>query len=138
MTYVRGVAHRGPRYTRGADGLYRAAAGQTINLEVCSSGGDDTHEAGTFSVADELRRIGIASNPFLIPQSEPSDLAFNQNFPGLRLWRQPNDLYQLRLGRVLNSVPVRDPLRQVNESIVAETRSRGASCRRSTLQQKLK
>lgn len=82
-------------YIRGSDGLYRDAAGQPINLEVRTSGGDDTHEAGTFSVADYLRRIGIAANPFLIPQAQRSDLAFNQNFPGLRLWRQPNDLYQL-------------------------------------------
>lgn len=82
-------------YTRGGDGLFRDAAGGTINLEVRTSGGDDTHEAGTISVADYLRKSGIDAFPFLIPQAQRSDLAYNQNFPGLRFWRQGNDLYQL-------------------------------------------
>lgn len=82
-------------YTRGPDGLFRDTAGQPINLEVRTSGGDDTHESGILSVSDYFRRIGIAAEPFLIPQARRSDLAFNQNFPGVRLWRQPNDLYQL-------------------------------------------
>jgi peptide/nickel transport system substrate-binding protein len=78
---------------KGPDALYRDASGQTIPLEVRTSGGDDAHEAGVLVIADELRTLGIAADPFLIPQARRSDLEYNQTFPGLRLWRKDNTLW---------------------------------------------
>jgi peptide/nickel transport system substrate-binding protein len=82
-------------YTKGSDGLYRDAAGQTIPLEVRTSGGDDAQEAGILSVSDYFRRAGIASDPFLIPQAQRDDREFGATFPGTRLWRQNNSIYDL-------------------------------------------
>jgi ABC-type transport system substrate-binding protein len=79
-------------YRRGADGMFRDNANQPINLEVRTSADDDTHEAGVFTIADSFKRIGINSEPFLIPQAVRNDREFNSNFPGVRFWRLPNDL----------------------------------------------
>ncbi|MPZ15689.1 MAG: hypothetical protein GEU73_14920 [Chloroflexi bacterium] len=82
-------------YTRGPDGMFLDAAGQRLALEVRTSGGDDTHESGVLSVVDSLRRAGIAAEPYFIPQAERQDRAANVSYPGLRLWRLPNDLWDL-------------------------------------------
>ena len=79
-------------YTRGADNLFRDAAGQTLPLDVRTSGGEDTHEAGLFTAADNFRQVGIAAEPFIIPQAQRNDREFNATFPGVRLWRQNNDV----------------------------------------------
>jgi peptide/nickel transport system substrate-binding protein len=83
-------------YTRGGDGFYRDAAGQRLGLEVRTSAEDDTHEAGVFTVADAWRQVGIAAEPFLIPQAQRNDREFNSTFPGIRFWRLPNDVDDLR------------------------------------------
>lgn len=79
-------------FTRGADGMFRDAAGQLLPLDVRTSGGEDTHEAGLFTAADYFRQVGIAAEPFIIPQAQRNDREFNANFPGVRLWRQNNDV----------------------------------------------
>lgn len=83
-------------YSRGGDGLYRDAIGQRISLEVRTSGEDDTHEAGVFTVADQWKRAGIAAEPFLIPQAQRNDREYNATYPGIRFWRLPNDADDLR------------------------------------------
>ena len=83
-------------YAKGADGFYRDAAGQRLSMEVRTSAEDDTHEAGTISVADFFRQAGIASEPFLIPQAQRNDREFNSTYPGVRLWRLSNDADDLR------------------------------------------
>lgn len=82
-------------YTLGGDGLFRDAAGQTINLEVRTSADDETQTSGILSVADNFRRVGIDATPFLIPQAQRDDREFNATFPGVRLWRQANDIWGL-------------------------------------------
>lgn len=79
--------------TKGADGLYRDSSGQPVPLDVRTSAGDDTHESGVLVVADQLRTLGIATEPFMIPQSRRSDLEYNQTFPGIRLWRKDNTVW---------------------------------------------
>jgi peptide/nickel transport system substrate-binding protein len=82
-------------YTRGADGMLRDASGQLLPLDVRTSGGDDAHEAGVITIAENLKRIGVNSEPYLIPQIQRDDRAFNAQFPGVRLWRQSNDLLDM-------------------------------------------
>lgn len=82
-------------YVRGADGLFRDATGQTISLEVRTSGGDDAHEAGVATIADNLKRVGVNAFPFLIPQAQRSDREYNATYPGVRLWRQNNGALDL-------------------------------------------
>jgi peptide/nickel transport system substrate-binding protein len=82
-------------YVRGADGMFRDTAGQLVPLDVRTSGGDDAHEAGVFTIAENLKRVGIASEPYLIPQAQRDDRAFNAQFPGVRLWRGSNSLFEV-------------------------------------------
>jgi peptide/nickel transport system substrate-binding protein len=82
-------------YRRGPDGLFRDASDQPITLEVRTSADDDTHEAGVFTIADSFKRVGIAAEPFLIPQAQRNDREFNSTYPGVRFWRLPNDLTSL-------------------------------------------
>lgn len=79
-------------YSRGPDGVFRDPGGQRLQLEVRTSGGDDAHEAGVFTIADHFKRVGIAAEPFLIPQAQRDDREYNSTYPGVRLWRLPNDL----------------------------------------------
>jgi peptide/nickel transport system substrate-binding protein len=83
-------------YSKGGDGMYQSASGQRLTLEVRTSAEDDTHEAGVFTVADFWRRIGIGSEPFLIPQAQRNDREFNSTYPGVRFWRLPNEPDDLR------------------------------------------
>jgi peptide/nickel transport system substrate-binding protein len=82
-------------YSRGADGVLRDAAGEKIGIEVRTSGGDDTHESGVLSVADNLRRVGLDATSYFIPQNAREDRAANVSYPGLRLWRLPNTVWDL-------------------------------------------
>ena len=79
-------------YTRGTDGMFRDATGQLLTLDVRTSGGEDTQEAGIFTSSDYFRQAGIAAEPFIIPQAQRNDREYNANFPGVRLWRQNNDI----------------------------------------------
>jgi len=83
-------------YTKGSDSPFRDAAGQPLALDVWTSGGDDAHEAGVLVVSDELRNLGIATEPFFVPQARRSDLEYNQSFPGIRLWRKDNSLWAVQ------------------------------------------
>jgi len=82
-------------YTFGSDGLFHDVAGLPLTLEVRTSGDDPTQEAGTLTAANAFRQVGIAADPFIIPQAQRADLEFNVSFPGVRLWRQPNDIWSL-------------------------------------------
>ncbi|MBM2811721.1 MAG: hypothetical protein HW416_2480 [Chloroflexi bacterium] len=82
-------------FTRAGDGFFRDASGERITLQVRTSGDDDTHEAAVYSVADYLKNLGIVTEPFIIPQALRDDREFNSTYPGLRVWRLPNDLWTL-------------------------------------------
>jgi peptide/nickel transport system substrate-binding protein len=82
-------------YTRAADGDYRDAAGQPLLLEVRTDGGggDDEQETAALAVNDAFRRVGISSAPLILTQQQRLDRELNATYPGVRVWRQPNDLW---------------------------------------------
>jgi len=82
-------------FTAGPDGLLRDPGGQTLALEIRTSGGDNTHEGAIITAADDLRRVGIAAEPVILPDARRNDRAFQQTFPALRLWRNANNLWTL-------------------------------------------
>jgi len=79
-------------YVKGGDGAFRDPAGQPLSFEVRTSGGDDTHEVATIAVSDAYKRFGLGTEPFMIPQALRTDREYNATFPGVRVWRLPNDL----------------------------------------------
>jgi len=78
--------------------MFRDATWHLLTLDVRTSGGEDTQEAGIFTSSDYFRQAGIAAEPFIIPQAQRNDREYNANFPGVRLWRQNNDI--LRVDRL--------------------------------------
>jgi peptide/nickel transport system substrate-binding protein len=82
-------------YTRAAAGDYRDAAGQPLLLEVRTDGGggDDEQETAALAVNDAFRRVGISSSPLILTQQQRLDRELNATYPGVRVWRQPNDLW---------------------------------------------
>jgi len=82
-------------YVRGSDGEWRDAAGQLLTLEVRTDGGggDDEQETAALAVNDAFRRVGISSSPLILTQQQRLDRELNSTYPGVRVWRLPNDLW---------------------------------------------
>ena len=77
-------------YTRGADGVFRDAAGQRLGLEIRTTAGDLLREKVLLSVADDWQRVGVAADPFIVPRQRASDQEYRATFPAFELVRQPN------------------------------------------------
>lgn len=85
-------------YARAGDGIFRDGAGGELSLEVRTDGGggDDAQETTALIVADYWKRVGIATRPLIISQLQRRDREYNSTFPGMRVWRLPNDADDLR------------------------------------------
>jgi peptide/nickel transport system substrate-binding protein len=79
-------------YSRGADGSFRSADGQRLEIEIRTTGGDDFQEKSMFSVSDYWQRGGIQMDPVVVPRQRATDREYRANFPGFELVRQPNAL----------------------------------------------
>ncbi|HEY3118212.1 MAG TPA: peptide ABC transporter substrate-binding protein [Chloroflexota bacterium] len=75
-------------FRRSADGLVRDASGQTLPLDVRTNPG---HEQRIQAIANYFKAVGIAAEPFVIPDSRRSDREYDDTYPGVRLWRLPNN-----------------------------------------------
>jgi peptide/nickel transport system substrate-binding protein len=87
---------QGLGYAKGADGVYRDGAGQALNIQVQTSADDDAQVAGNLALADAWKQFGLASESYLLPQAQRNDREVVANYPGVRVWRQPNDIDDLR------------------------------------------
>jgi peptide/nickel transport system substrate-binding protein len=72
-------------WTRGADGLYRSAAGETLNLEVRSSDKSDNVREGQ-ALAGEWKTAGINTTSYAIPDSASNKDEQKAVFPGVLGW----------------------------------------------------
>ena len=70
-------------YSRGADGVYRDAANQELTLQLATNAGDDVYERTTLAVADYWRRLGIATEPRMIPMTQ--DRSVLPSRPGFQM-----------------------------------------------------
>jgi peptide/nickel transport system substrate-binding protein len=84
----------GQGYTRGPDGIFRDAAGERLAVELRSNGERIT-EKTIIPVADAWTRLGVATEPNLVPPQRISDREYMATFPGFRMMRQPNDTIQV-------------------------------------------
>lgn len=92
-------------YGKGADGAFRDAAGQKLELEVRSNGERIT-ENTIVPLANMWVRLGVAAEPLLVPVQRITDREYVATFPGFRLMRQPNDTASLsRLRSNLTPLP---------------------------------
>lgn len=76
-------------YTRGADGVF-ARSGSRLSVQIRAGDNDDLPQKAMLSIADFWKRIGLETEPFVVPRQldEPE---FSATFPGFRIIRQPND-----------------------------------------------
>jgi peptide/nickel transport system substrate-binding protein len=81
-------------YTRGPDGLFRDAAGERLAVEMRSNGERIT-EKTIVPVSDAWTRLGVATEPNLVPPQRITDREYVASFPGFRMMRQPNDTIQV-------------------------------------------
>ncbi|MBM2843999.1 MAG: hypothetical protein HW404_1836 [Anaerolineales bacterium] len=66
--------------TRGPDGAYRDAAGQRLEVEVRTTGGDEGFKAGV-AIADYWQRLGVGATAVPVPQQRAQDLEYVATFP---------------------------------------------------------
>lgn len=92
-------------YTKGADGIYRDAAGNRLAVELRSNGERIT-ENTIVPLADMWTRLGVATEPVQVPPQRIADREYMATFPGFRLMRQPNQASQVsRLHSSLTPLP---------------------------------
>jgi peptide/nickel transport system substrate-binding protein len=90
-------------YTKGADGVLQNGAGQKLEVEIRTTGGDDLQEKTHLSVTDYWRRLGVNVDPVAIPPQRARDREYRANFPAFEEVRQPNDLSPSALTRLHGS-----------------------------------
>jgi peptide/nickel transport system substrate-binding protein len=61
-------------YTRGADGMVRDASGRELSMPVWTSAGDDVYERTTLAVADYWKRLGVATEPRIVPPTRDASI----------------------------------------------------------------
>jgi peptide/nickel transport system substrate-binding protein len=81
-------------YVKGADGVFQDTVGQRLSVELRSNGERIT-ENTIVPLADMWTRLGVATEPVLVPPQRIRDREYMATFPGFRLMRQPNKASQV-------------------------------------------
>jgi peptide/nickel transport system substrate-binding protein len=76
-------------YQKGADGMFRDTAGQTLNLEMRTRQGDDLQEKTLFGVAGYWERVGIEVEEVIFPPQRAPDREYRSTRPAFEVVRQP-------------------------------------------------
>lgn len=83
-------------YTRGSDGILRDASGQRLSFEVRTTGELDIHTKTFYPVLEYWQRVGVASDPVVIPPQRQRDPPYRATFPAFELLRGGNDVRALK------------------------------------------
>jgi peptide/nickel transport system substrate-binding protein len=76
-------------YRKGGDGLFRDGNGERLGIELRSHG-SPIGEKTVVAVADLWTRLGVNTDPVLVPESKMRDRDYAANFPGLSIMKQNN------------------------------------------------
>src|SRR5205085_10669072 len=74
-------------YAKAQDGIYRSSSGERLNIELRSNG-EPVTEKSIVPVADMWTRLGIATDPMLVPPQRITEREYVATFPGFRAMRQ--------------------------------------------------
>jgi peptide/nickel transport system substrate-binding protein len=107
--------------SKGTDGFYRDPSGQRLSVEIRTTT-NDANQKAMFAVADSLQRVGIGTDPVVIPVQRLQDSQYRATLPGLELVNQPDgaDGFENLLHSAMAPLPERN-YRAPNSS-----RNRGA------------
>ncbi len=76
-------------FSKGADGMFRDASGQTLSMEINATG-EDQNTKPMFAVADNLQRVGVGIETLIIPIQRQRDREYRATFPAFSLSGGPS------------------------------------------------
>jgi peptide/nickel transport system substrate-binding protein len=82
-------------YAKGSDGVYRDGAGQRLSVEVRATAGDENSEKSALAIGDYWQRIGVAAEPYLVPEQRQRDRELRATFPAFDIRNSPNEAGRL-------------------------------------------
>ena len=71
-------------YTKGSDGMLRDPAGQLLQIQLVSTD-SDAYVKSVLALSDYWQRLGIATQPVVVPRERESDLQYRATFPGFEV-----------------------------------------------------
>jgi peptide/nickel transport system substrate-binding protein len=79
-------------YSRGPDGILRDAAGQRLAVEMRTTDTLDLHTKSLFPIVEDWKRVGVETDPVIIPPQFTRDNQYRATYPAFELSRSPNEL----------------------------------------------
>ena len=76
-------------FTRGSDGMFRDTSGQPLAVEIRFVTSVDTTRQLSLATADSWKRVGVETNPLVIPPQRNQDREYRASFPSFELVNQP-------------------------------------------------
>lgn len=93
-------------YSKGGDGFYRDGSGLRLQVEIRATAGDETSEKSALAIADYWQRIGVTTEPFIIPEQRQRDRELRATFPAFDIRTSPNEAGRLaRFQSVQTALP---------------------------------
>jgi peptide/nickel transport system substrate-binding protein len=74
-------------YAKRPDGFFYDASGQRLSVELRTTGDNASHIKAIFPVADYWQRVGVATDPVVIPVQRQQDAEYRATYPGLQALR---------------------------------------------------
>jgi peptide/nickel transport system substrate-binding protein len=71
-------------YTRGADGMFRDAAGQALTIEMRTTSDNEIHLKALYPTVDYLKAVGIQVTPEVIPPARQRDVEYRAKITGFQ------------------------------------------------------
>ncbi len=90
-------------YSRAPDGLFRDASNQPLAVELRTTAELDIHLTTVFPMADAWQRVGVATEPVVIPPQRQTDREYVNTFPAFHMIGSGNTLTSAGLGRFHSS-----------------------------------
>jgi len=74
-------------YAKRGDGFFADAAGQRLSVEIRTTGDNASHIKAIFPIADYWQRVGVATDPVVIPVQRQQDAEYRATYPGFQALR---------------------------------------------------
>jgi peptide/nickel transport system substrate-binding protein len=74
-------------YTKRGDGFFADAAGERLSVEIRTTGDNASHMKAIFPIADHWQRLGVATDPVVIPVQRQQDAEYRATYPGFQALR---------------------------------------------------
>lgn len=90
-------------FAKGSDGAYRDSGGQRLIIELRTYG-VKVSDSATVSISDAWTRLGVTTEPVIVPPQRIRDREYMATFPGFLMYRQPNTASARDVSRLRGSL----------------------------------